>query len=127
MTITNNLERPATGKRAHSLAFAGGLAGAVAAMSCCILPLVLFSLGVSGVWIGQLTNLAPYQPYFIGAAILCLGYGYWMVYRSRRTACADRAVCARPMSSRLVMAGLILATGMIAATLGFGATASLFL
>ena len=31
---------------------AGGLIGALAASSCCILPLVLFALGVSGAWIG---------------------------------------------------------------------------
>src|SRR5215472_16544699 len=46
----------------------GGLMGAVAASSCCILPLLLFSLGVSGAWIGNLTRLAPYQPYFIAIA-----------------------------------------------------------
>ena len=28
-----------------------------AASSCCILPLVLFSLGVSGAWIGNFTQL----------------------------------------------------------------------
>lgn len=127
MTITGTQERPATGTRAQGLAVTGGLAGAVAAISCCILPLALFSLGVSGVWIGQLTGLAPYQPYFVGAAVLCLGYGYWMAYRSRKKACDGGKACARPVPSRLVMAGLILATGLIAATLAFDATASLFL
>lgn len=127
MTVTDNPARPATGIRAQSLAVTGGLVGSMAAMSCCIIPLALFSLGVSGAWTGRLTGLAPYQPYFVGAAVLCLAYGYWLAYRSRRTACDGGTACARPMSGRLVMAGLILATGMIAATLGFGATASLFL
>ena len=31
----------------------------MAASSCCTLPLVLFGLGVSGAWIGNLTQLAP--------------------------------------------------------------------
>jgi mercuric ion transport protein len=44
---------------------AGGMLGALAASSCCILPLVLFSLGVCGAWIGNFTRLAPYQAYFI--------------------------------------------------------------
>jgi mercuric ion transport protein len=35
---------------------AHGLLGALAASSCCILPLVLFSLGVSGAWIGNFTQ-----------------------------------------------------------------------
>lgn len=38
---------------------AGGILGAIAASSCCILPLVLFSLGIGGAWIGNLTALAP--------------------------------------------------------------------
>jgi mercuric ion transport protein len=37
------------------LVVAGGLLGALAASSCCVLPLVLFSIGVSGAWIGNLT------------------------------------------------------------------------
>jgi mercuric ion transport protein len=40
---------------------AGSLFGALAASSCCILPLVLFSLGISGAWISHFTALAPYN------------------------------------------------------------------
>src|SRR3546814_4499833 len=43
-------------------AAAGSILGAIAASSCCILPLVLFSLGAGGAWIANLTALAPYQP-----------------------------------------------------------------
>jgi mercuric ion transport protein len=106
---------------------AGGLLGALAASSCCILPLVLFSLGVSGAWIGNFTQLAPYQPYFIAATICFLGYGYWLVYRSSKLACADREVCARPLPNRLVKTGLILATILVVAALGFDLLALLFL
>src|SRR5215467_4348997 len=60
----------------------GGLLGGLAAWACCILPLVLFSLGVSGVWIANLTQLAPYQPYVIVATLACLGGGYWLVCRA---------------------------------------------
>ena len=38
---------------------AGGLLGALAASSCCILAVVLFALGVSGAWIGNFTHLRP--------------------------------------------------------------------
>ncbi len=106
---------------------AGGLLGALAASSCCILPLVLFSLGVSGAWIGNFTKLAPYQPYFIAATICFLGYGYWLVYRSSKLACADGEVCARPLPNRLVKTGLILATILVVAALGFDFLAPLFL
>ena len=97
---------------------AGGLLGALAASSCCILPLVLFSLGVSGAWIGNFTQLAPYQPYFIAATICFLGCGYWLVYRSSKLACADGEACSRPLPNRIVKAGLILATILVMAALG---------
>jgi len=114
-------------QRGQKLMAAGGLLGALAASSCCILPLVLFSLGVSGAWIGNFTQLAPYQPYFIAATIAFLGCGYWLVYRASRVACADGEACARPMPNRLVKLGLILATALVVAAIGFDLLAPLFL
>ncbi len=52
----------AAATRARKIAAAGGIVGALGASSCCIAPLLLFSLGVSGAWISNLTRLAPYQP-----------------------------------------------------------------
>lgn len=42
---------------------AGGLA-AILASTCCLGPLVLIALGFSGAWIGNLTVLEPYRPFF---------------------------------------------------------------
>jgi hypothetical protein len=50
-----------------------------------------FSLGVSGTWIGTFTQLAPYQPYLVGVTIICLGLGYWLVYRSSKSPHASKA------------------------------------
>src|SRR5260370_6781919 len=83
-------------QRGQKLMAAGGLLGALAASSCCILPLVLFSLGVSGAWIGNFTQLAPYQPYFIAATIGFLGYGYWLVLPPPKIAFLEQQACARP-------------------------------
>lgn len=113
--------------RRQGLIAAGGLLGAVAASSCCILPLVLFGLGVSGAWIGNFTRLAPYQPYFIAATLAFLGYGYWLVYRSGARGCAEGKTCARPLPNRIVKASLILATIVVAAALGLDFIAPFFL
>ncbi len=59
----------------------GGVLGALAASSCCIVPLVLFTLGVGGAWIGNLTALAPYQPLFAALTLGFLGAGFYLVYR----------------------------------------------
>src|SRR5882757_6175219 len=114
-------------QRRQSLMAAGGLLGALAASSCCMLPLVLFGLGVSGAWIGNFTRLAAYQPYFIAATLAFLGYGYWLVYRSSTRACTDGEACARPLSSRIVKTSLIVATILVVAALGLDFIASLFL
>jgi mercuric ion transport protein len=50
-----------------------GVLGAIAASSCCVLPLLFVSLGVSGAWIGNLTALAPYQPYILALTVAVLG------------------------------------------------------
>jgi mercuric ion transport protein len=110
-----------------SLAAAGGLLGAIAASSCCIVPLVLFSLGIGGAWIGNLTALAPYQPIFIAATLGFLGYGFYKVYAVPRRACADDAACARPLPSRIVKAALWSATMLVAAALAFPYVAPLLL
>jgi mercuric ion transport protein len=46
---------------------AGGILGAIAVSSCCVLPFALFTLGISGAWISNLTAFEPYQP--ISAAV----------------------------------------------------------
>ncbi|MBT2131589.1 mercuric transporter MerT family protein [Aliiroseovarius lamellibrachiae] len=91
---------------------AGGILGALAASTCCIVPLILFSLGVSGAWIGNLTALEPYKPIFIAITLGFLGYGYWMVYRKPK-ACAQGEACARPLPNRLVKSALWVATVLI--------------
>jgi mercuric ion transport protein len=125
-----SLARPqaerANAQRTQKLLAAGGILGALAASSCCILPLALFGLGVSGAWIGHLTRLAPYQPYFLAATVACLGAGYWLRYRSRKIVCADGEVCARPLPNRLVTMGLILATVLVTGALALDFLAPLF-
>ena len=79
--------------RAGALAL-GGLA-AILASTCCLGPLLLVSLGVSGAWIGNLTVLEPYRPFFIGAALLALALAYRRIFRRAR-ACAPGEVCALP-------------------------------
>jgi mercuric ion transport protein len=70
-------------ERGPAMLAIGGLLGALAAASCCIMPLVLFGLGASGAWIGNLTQLAPYQPIFIAASLACLSGGAWLIRRGQ--------------------------------------------
>jgi len=126
--MTINPDHQITDNRLRqSLMAAGGLLGALAASSCCILPLALFGLGVSGACIGNFTRLSPDQPYLIAATLAFLGYGYWLVYRPSTRPCADGAACARPLPNRIVKISLLLATILVVAALGLDFIAPLFL
>ncbi|MBU2583132.1 MAG: mercury transporter MerT [Alphaproteobacteria bacterium] len=104
----------------------GGILGAFAASSCCILPLVLFSLGISGAWIANFTALAPYKPFFAAGTIALLGYGYYLVSVRPNQACPDGS-CARPLPNILVKSSLWIATMLVAAALSFDFVAPLLL
>ena len=79
--------------RMRSLAL-GGLA-AILASACCLGPLVLVLLGVSGAWIGNLTRLEPYRPLFLSAALIALFFAWRRIFRLAR-ACTPGEVCAMP-------------------------------
>jgi len=102
------------------LAAAGGLLGAVAMSSCCIVPLVLFGLGVTGAWIGNLTALYPYKLYFLvpTAGFLATGF-YWAYRKPKATACEADGYCGTPIADRINKAVLWGASGLFLAALAF--------
>jgi mercuric ion transport protein len=65
------------------------------ASTCCLGPLVLLALGVSGAWIGNLTKLEPLRPVFLGVALVALAFAQRRIFRPP-TACAPGDVCAMP-------------------------------
>lgn len=112
----------------QGLVAVGGMLGALASASCCIAPLVLFGLGASGAWIGNLTALAPYQPIFVVVTLGFLTAGFIMIYRRPRAAAsAEGSYCARPVSGRGVKIALWSATVLTVAALVFPYVAPLML
>ena len=110
----------------NRLVAAGSVLGAILASSCCIVPLVLISLGVSGAWIGNFTALEPYKPIFIGITMLFLGYGFWHVYLKPKEACAEDSYCATDTSSRITKSALWVATVLVLLALTIDYWAPLF-
>jgi mercuric ion transport protein len=77
-------------------------ASAVAAVIgslCCVAPLVLLGLGISGAWISQLTALEPYRPIFIGVMVLFIGLAFRQLYIVPAR-CAPGEACANPRLQR---------------------------
>lgn len=112
---------------ASGLAGIGGLVGALGASTCCVLPLVLFSLGATGPWLGQLTALSPLQPWLLGATAVVLALGFYLVYRRPRGACADDDSCFRRRRRRLIVSALWAATVVAAVSAAFPYVAPAFL
>lgn len=102
----------------------GGILAALGASSCCVLPLLLFSFGVGGAWIGNLTALSRYQPVFVAVALGFLAVGFWRVYRQQ---CATGSTCARAGSNRAAKIGLWTAAVLIIAAVVFPYAAPFFL
>jgi mercuric ion transport protein len=93
---TNRGSFDGTGSKAL---FAGGIS-AILASTCCLGPLILISLGFSGAWIGNLTVLEPYRPFFIVASVVALFFAGRQIFRPARL-CNPGEVCALPRARRI--------------------------
>ncbi|MBL4941253.1 MAG: mercury transporter MerT [Colwellia sp.] len=74
------------------------LAG-IGASACCIAPLLLLSLGLSGAWVGNLTAMEPYSGYFTAATIIMLAIVFHQLYmksNNRPQPCAKGSLCENP-------------------------------
>lgn len=92
---------------------AGGVIGAILASACCIAPLALLMVGVSGAWIGTLTALEPYKPYIATVALIFIGLGFRQVYFKAKPACVEGSYCAKPRSAVITKFALWLATALV--------------
>ena len=82
----------------------GGLFGAIVASTCCVLPVILFALGISGAWISNLVSLARYKPFFIVLSLVFIGIGFWMVYFKPQISIPNvqSTSCYRPFSEKTI-------------------------
>ena len=113
----------------RTLLTGGGVLGALAMTSCCIMPLVLFSLGATGAWIGNLSALYPYKLYFFVPAVGFLAGGFYMAYRKPAASeCGADGTCTLPpMFDRINRIVLWAASVLVLAALAFPYVAPTFL
>lgn len=98
----------------------------VTASVCCIGPLLLLMLGISGSWIGNLTAMEPYRPIFIGITLLFLGLAFRKLYLVPQS-CAVDTPCAQPVALRRQRSVFWLVTVVVTAMIAFPWYAPLFL
>ena len=99
-----------------------GTLAAIGASVCCVGPLVLLGLGISGAWISNLTALEPYRPIFIGLTLVFLGLAFRRLYLVPQvcepgTSCANLRTAKRQRiafwSASLLLLGLIAVPAII--------------
>jgi len=103
---------------------ASGVA-AILASVCCLGPLALVLLGVSGAWISNLSALEPYSPYLSVAALGALGFAGWRIFRPV-TECKPGEVCAVPSVRRAYKLIFGVVAVVVALALAFPYYAPLF-
>jgi len=94
----------------------------IAASTCCLGPLLLLTLGVSGSWIGSLSAMEPFRPYLMGLTLLLLGLAFRKLYRVPQS-CAVDAPCATPAKlrrQRVIFWGVTVAVLLIMAFPWYG-------
>ena len=84
---------------AESSSIAAGIAAALGASSCCVVPLLLVSAGIGGAWVAQLRELERFFPAFILLAIAAFGFAFYRLYL-KPAACGPDSACANPQVRR---------------------------
>lgn len=113
-----------SGKSKSTALAVGGLA-AVLASTCCLGPLVLISIGLSGAWIGNLAKLEPYRPFFLAAALVALFLAWRRIYRPAAE-CKPGDVCALPQTKHLYKVLFWIVAVLVLIALSFPYIAPLF-
>jgi mercuric ion transport protein len=96
-----------------------GVLGALAMASCCILPLVLVSFGVTGVFIAQLGALYAYKWYTFTLSAAFLGYGFYKAFKPVGPDSCGDGTCARPINRKVMRVTLWAAAAIVAVAMVF--------
>lgn len=108
----------------ESASIVAGCISALGASTCCVLPLVLVSVGVGGAWVAQLRELQRFQWIFIALALAAFGFAFYRLYLRPAPACAPGTACAAPATRRrqriAFWATLIAAKALILSPIVYG-------
>lgn len=106
--------------KSGTFALVEGAVAGIGASLCCVGPLALISVGVSGAWISNLTLLEPYRWVFAALALGSMGYAWRQIYRSPAAVqCEPGAACALPQTNRLQRALFWIVSVLVLAGLSF--------
>ena len=103
----------------------GAIGAATVASVCCVVPLLLVSLGIGGAWMSYLTALIPYRPFFIAFAVVALGFAFYREYKtSTGPECECEAKISDPVRRGLLLVATVATIGLIGSPYLLPASAS---
>lgn len=112
---TQLAERPGVAS-GSALFIVAGLAAAFGLASCCALPPLLMTIGVSTAWLGGVALMAaPHRGVLLAVGALCLFSGATLLWRQQRaaTTCVPNGVCTPPAIRALTLVGLLIGVGLL--------------
>lgn len=115
-----------SGRKLATGSLIGGVLAAIGASVCCVVPLVLVSLGIGGAWVANLTALEPYRPLLLAAAAVAMILAYRQIYRRQQTACAPGTACEVPRTRKAYRIFFWVVAALIAAAAATPYVAPLF-
>jgi mercuric ion transport protein len=80
---------------------------AIVASTCCVIPLLLVLVGITGAWMVNLTALKPLTPFFTVIAIAAIAWAGYLIYRpTSQCATPEEANCnsVRPSTRKIFLA-----------------------
>ena len=115
---------PENAPRLGFFALGAAAAATLLASACCVAPLALVVLGISGAWIGQFAVFEPYQPFFLAAAASALFLAWRKIWRA--PVCPEGRACAAPAANRAQKVIFLTVAALLVLVLGFPIAAPLF-
>lgn len=97
--------------RAQGATLTGSVLSGIFASACCLGPLVLSLLGVSGAAFAQ--RFEAWRPYLLVLTYGLLGGAFYLTYRGAGKRCAPGEVCEMPRANRLGQVTLWVATAIV--------------
>ncbi len=71
----------------------GAILAAIGASACCVLPLLLLSLGIGGAWISTLTSMATVRPFLFALTLLLIWMAFMKLYLSEENCEEGACLC----------------------------------
>lgn len=95
------------GMKKETVSSLGAMVAALLAATCCIGPVIFVLFGASFAFLGKLSFMEAFRPYFLGLAGLMVGYSFWKLYLKKTDCACPADIRIRRISRLIFWVGLV--------------------